>query len=73
MPASWAGAFGQMQMLPSTFLKSAVDGDGDGKRDLWHSSADALASAAAELSADGWQRGHAVGGYEVRPSGEFFL
>ncbi len=63
-PASWAGAFGQGQMLPSTFLKSAVDGDGDGKRDLWHSSADALASEAAEIASDGWLRGH-VWGYEV--------
>ena len=69
MTSSWAGAFGQLQMLPSTFLKSAVDGDGDGKRDLWHSSADALASAAVEVSSDGWVRGHAWG-YEVRlPSG----
>ena len=69
MPASWAGAFGQLQMLPSTFLKSAVDGDGDGKRDLWHSAPDALASAASEVASDGWQRGHACG-YEVRlPAG----
>jgi membrane-bound lytic murein transglycosylase B len=70
MPASWAGAFGQMQMLPSTFLKSAVDGDGDGKRDLWHSSADALASAASELSSEGWQPGH-VWGYEVQLPANF--
>jgi membrane-bound lytic murein transglycosylase B len=69
MPASWAGAFGQLQMLPSTFLKSAVDADGDGKRDLWHSAADALASAASEVASDGWQRGH-VWGYEIRlPAG----
>jgi membrane-bound lytic murein transglycosylase B len=65
MHSSWAGAFGQLQMLPSTFLKSAVDGDGDGKRDLWHSVPDALASAAAELAADGWQRGRDWG-YEAR-------
>jgi membrane-bound lytic murein transglycosylase B len=69
MPSSWAGAFGQLQMLPSTFLKSAVDGDSDGKRDLWHSAADALASAASEVASDGWQRGQ-VWGYEVRlPAG----
>lgn len=69
MVASWAGAFGQLQMLPSTFLKSAVDGDGDGKRDLWHSAPDALASAAVEVSNDGWQKGH-VWGYEVKlPAG----
>ena len=65
MSASWAGAIGQLQMLPSTYLKSAVDGDGDGKRDLFHDAADALASAAAEVSGDGWQRGH-VWGYEVK-------
>ena len=70
MTSSWAGAFGQLQMLPSTFLKSAVDGDGDGKRDLWHSSADALASAAVEVSSDGWERGH-TWGYEVRLPPDF--
>ncbi|HEY0302787.1 MAG TPA: lytic murein transglycosylase [Rhizomicrobium sp.] len=64
MPSSWAGAFGQAQMLPSTFLKSAVDGDGDGKRDLWRSTPDALASEAAEVSSGGWQRGR-IWGYEV--------
>ena len=70
MIASWAGAFGQLQMLPTTFLKSAVDGDGDGKRDLWHSAPDALASAAVEVSTDGWQRGH-VWGYEVKLPANF--
>ncbi|MBS0470477.1 MAG: lytic murein transglycosylase [Proteobacteria bacterium] len=70
MPASWAGAIGQLQMLPSTYLKSAVDGDGDGKRDLFHSAPDALASAAAEVSSDGWQRGHGWG-YEVRLPANF--
>jgi membrane-bound lytic murein transglycosylase B len=70
MTSSWAGAFGQQQMLPSTFLKSAVDGDGDGKRDLWHSSPDALASAAVEVSSDGWERGHGWG-YEVRLPANF--
>jgi len=70
MTSSWAGAFGQLQMLPSTFLKSAVDGDGDGRRDLWHSSADALASAAVEVATDGWERGHGWG-YEVRLPPDF--
>lgn len=65
MVASWAGAFGQMQMLPSTFLKSGADGDGDGKRDLWHSTADALASGAAEVAGSGWVRGQPYA-YEVR-------
>jgi membrane-bound lytic murein transglycosylase B len=70
MPASWAGAIGQLQMLPSTYLKSAVDGDGDGKRDLFHSAPDALASAAVELTAGGWQKGRSWG-YEVRLPANF--
>ncbi len=70
MVASWAGAFGQLQMLPSTFLKSAVDGDGDGKRDLWHSAPDALASAAVEVSNDGWQHGR-TWGYEIKLPANF--
>ncbi|HEY3636657.1 MAG TPA: lytic murein transglycosylase [Rhizomicrobium sp.] len=64
MTASWAGAFGQTQFVPSAFLKYAVDGDGDGRRDLWHSPADALASAANLLVQSGWERG-AAWGYEV--------
>ena len=54
---SWAGAMGQTQMLPSTYLSSAVDGDGDGKRDIWTSAPDALASAANLLAKGGWRRG----------------
>jgi membrane-bound lytic murein transglycosylase B len=53
---SWAGAMGQTQMLPSTYLSSAADGDGDGKRDIWGSAPDALASAANLLAKDGWRR-----------------
>ncbi|HEY6579372.1 MAG TPA: lytic murein transglycosylase, partial [Rhizomicrobium sp.] len=64
MRSSWAGAFGQTQFVPSAFLRYAVDGDGDGKRDLWHSPADALASAANLLAQSGWERG-APWGYEV--------
>ncbi|WP_304166424.1 lytic murein transglycosylase [Phenylobacterium aquaticum] len=54
---SWAGAMGQTQFIPTTFLSTAVDGDGDGKRDIWGSSADALASAANLLAKGGWARG----------------
>jgi len=54
---SWAGAMGQTQFLPSTFLSTAVDQDGDGRRDIWNSSADALASAANLLVKAGWVRG----------------
>jgi membrane-bound lytic murein transglycosylase B len=64
MTSSWAGAFGQTQFIPSTFLAHAVDGDGDGKIDLWNSTADALASTANVLSDAGWQRGN-VWGYEI--------
>jgi membrane-bound lytic murein transglycosylase B len=64
MTSSWAGAFGQTQFIPSSFLTNGVDGDGDGKRDLWHSSADALASTALLLANAGWRDGERWG-YEV--------
>jgi membrane-bound lytic murein transglycosylase B len=57
MTSSWAGAFGQTQFVPSSFLKYAVDGDGDGRIDLWRSPADALASAATLMRDAGWQMG----------------
>jgi lytic murein transglycosylase len=57
MRGSWAGAMGQTQMIPEAFLTTAVDGDGDGRRDIWNSPADALASAANLLAKDGWRRG----------------
>lgn len=54
---SWAGAMGQTQFIPTTFLSAAVDGDADGCRDIWSSSADALASAANLLRQGGWSPG----------------
>jgi lytic murein transglycosylase len=54
---SWAGAMGQTQLLPSTFLSTAVTASGKGKPDIWNSSADALASAANLLMKAGWKRG----------------
>lgn len=54
---SWAGAMGQPQFLPSSFLKYAIDADGDGRKDIWRSTADALASAANHLKLDGWTTG----------------
>ena len=57
MTSSWAGAFGQPQFVPTTFLSQAVDGDGDGKIDLWNSVADALASTANVISGAGWKSG----------------
>lgn len=52
---SWAGAMGQAQFLPSSYLKYAVDFDGDGKADIWRSVPDALASIANYLRKSGWQ------------------
>lgn len=51
---SWAGAMGQIQFMPSSFLRFAVDFDGDGKKDIWNNDADALASMANYLSKKGW-------------------
>jgi membrane-bound lytic murein transglycosylase B len=57
MLGSWAGAMGQTQFIPTTYNSHAVDFDGDGRRDIWNSSADALASAAHYLQASGWRKG----------------
>ena len=61
---SWAGAMGQTQFIPTTYNTHAVDFDGDGRRDIWNSSADALASAAHYLQASGWKAGQPWG-FEV--------
>jgi len=57
MKSSWAGAMGLTQFMPSDYFRSAVDFDGDGKRNIWTSIPDALASAAKQLVDKGWQRG----------------
>ena len=56
MLGSWAGAMGHVQFMPSAFLQYAVDGDGDGRRDLWGSIPDAMFSAGNFLQHLGWQR-----------------
>jgi lytic murein transglycosylase len=66
---SWAGAFGHTQFMPSTFLHIAVDGDGDGRRDLIKSVPDALASTANYLHKAGWQPGLAWGVEVKLPAG----
>jgi lytic murein transglycosylase len=57
MHGAWAGEIGQTQFLPSSYLKYAVDYDGNGRRDLIHSVPDVLASTANYLKGYGWQRG----------------
>ncbi|WP_335981104.1 lytic murein transglycosylase [Acinetobacter pittii] len=65
LKGSWAGAFGHTQFMPSTYERLAVDFDGDGRRDLVSSTADALASTANFLNKAGWQTGMPWG-FEVK-------
>ncbi len=65
MVGSWAGAMGQTQFLPSVYLAHAVDADGDGRRDIWDSMPDVMASTANFLAHSGWQAGQPWG-VEVR-------
>ncbi len=67
MTGSWAGAMGQTQFMPSSYLQYAVDYDGDGRRDIWQSTPDALASIANYLKGYGWEAGQ-TWGREVRLS-----
>jgi lytic murein transglycosylase len=64
MKGSWAGALGQPQFMPTSYLKYAVDFDRDGHPDIWNSVPDALASIAHYLQQEGWQRGRDWG-FEV--------
>lgn len=61
MKGSWAGAMGQSQFMPSSFLNHAVDYDGDGRRDIWTTEADVFASIANYLKDAGWQPGQRWG------------
>jgi membrane-bound lytic murein transglycosylase B len=61
MTGSWAGAMGQTQFMPSSYLTYAVDFDGDGHRDIWGSTPDALASIANYLKGHGWNDEHTWG------------
>lgn len=70
MKGSWAGAMGQTQFMPSSYLKHAEDFDGDGHRDIWSSTPDVLASIANYLKAYGW-KGDETWGRAVRvPAGK---
>lgn len=61
LKGSWAGAMGQPQFMPSSYLKYAVDFDGDGRRDIWSSSADVFGSIANYLAVNGWVSGQLWG------------
>jgi membrane-bound lytic murein transglycosylase B len=61
MKGSWAGAMGQVQFIPSSYLKYAEDYDGDGKRDIWNSTPDVFASIANYMHGMGWKNGEPWG------------
>ena len=69
MKGSWAGAMGQSQFMPSSFLKFAVDYNGDGKRDIWYSEDDVFASIANYLAQSGWRAGERWGRQVRVPDG----
>ena len=69
MTGSWAGAMGHTQFMPTSYMAYAVDFDGDGRRDIWGSVADALASTANYLKVSGWQPGEPWGVEVVLPAG----
>lgn len=70
MTGSWAGAMGHTQFMPASFMAHAVDFDGDGRRNIWTSIPDALASTANYLKHAGWVAGEAWG-YEAVPPDDF--
>ena len=72
MLGSWAGAMGQTQFMPSSYLAYAVDFDGQGRRDIWTSEADAIGSTANYLAKHGWTGG-LPWGFEVRLPADFAL
>ncbi len=69
MKGSWAGAMGQCQFMPSSFLAFAADGDGDGKKDIWGSKEDVFASTANYLSQSGWDDKYTWGRQVKIPKG----
>ncbi len=69
MQGSWAGAMGQNQFMPSTYLGYAVDFDGDGRRDIWRSLPDIFASTANYLDRSGWDARYRWGREVVAPAG----
>ena len=72
LTGSWAGAMGHTQFIPTSYQAYAVDVDGDGRRDIWNSVPDALATAANLLARNGWQTGKTWGYEVVLPGGRKF-
>ena len=68
MYGSWAGAMGQCQFMPSSFLNFAIDYDGDGRKDIWSTQADVFGSTANYLSSSGWKGGQTWGRKVSLPS-----
>jgi len=71
MQSSWAGAMGHTQFIPTSYLRYGVDMDGDGRRDIWNSIPDALASSASLLQKNGWKSGRGWGYEVILPQGKF--
>lgn len=69
MKGSWAGAMGQSQFMPSSYLRYGADGDGDGKIDIWNNTADVYASTANYLSSEGWKNNQSWGQEVKLPTG----
>lgn len=69
MKGSWAGAMGQNQFMPSSFLAYAQDGDGDGKKDIWTNELDVFASIANYLKQQGWDNEKTWGREVILPAG----
>ena len=69
MTGSWAGAMGGPQFMPSSYLDYAVDYDGDGRRDIWNSRGDVLASIANYIRGLGWRGGQSWGQDVLLPNG----
>jgi membrane-bound lytic murein transglycosylase B len=69
LTGSWAGAMGHTQFIPTSYLLYAVDADGNGRRDIWNSIPDALATAANLLAKNGWQPGKTWGYEAAVPNG----
>jgi len=69
LTGSWAGAMGHTQFIPTSYLLYAVDADGNGRRDIWNSVPDALATSANLLAKNGWDTGKTWGYEAVLPAG----